>query len=110
MLNIELPVLSGRIQAARVVGEPALPFNFRNRRQSVSLAISPSLYFGNEIRVVAVEFSSDFMPQPANILNSRLTWLCYGNSTKHYSYSCIDYYNNHRSVVKHIVELYSPAR
>lgn len=98
--NIELPVLSGKIEAARVVGETVTKINFRNRRQSVSLSIPQSLNYGNEIRVVAVDFSSDFLPSPAEILDSRLTWLGYGNSTKHFSYACIDYYNNHRSVVK----------
>lgn len=98
--NIELPVLSGKIQAARVVGESAMKINYRNRRQSVSLTIPQSLYSGNEIRVVKLDFSIDFMPAPAEILDSRLTWLGYGNATKHFSYACIDYYNNHRSVVK----------
>jgi alpha-L-fucosidase len=98
--NIELPVLAGKIQAAQVVGETATKINFRNRRQSVSLTIPASLYYGNEIRVVAVDFSSDFIPAPAQVIDSRLTWLGYSNATKHYSYACIDYYNNHRSVVK----------
>lgn len=98
--NIELPLYSGKIMSASVVGEPASGVSFRNRRQSVSVTIPPSLYTGNDIRVVAVQFSSDFMPAPAKILDSRLTWLGYDNATKHFSYACIDYYNNHRSVVK----------
>ena len=67
--NIELPVLSGKIQAARVVGESAMKINYRNRRQSVSLTIPQSLYSGNEIRVVKLDFSIDFMPAPAEILD-----------------------------------------
>lgn len=98
--SIELPVHSGKIVSARVIGEASSNIVFRNRRQSVALTVPPSLWYGNEIRVIAVEFSHDFVPAPADVIDSRLTWLGYGNSIKHYSYACIDYYNNHRSVVK----------
>ncbi len=98
--QIELPVLSGKVTASWVLDEPGLKISTRKDRQVVSITIPQSLYMTGDIRVVAIEFSGDFQPQPENILDARLTWLGFRNANRHYSYACIDYYNNHRSVVK----------
>ncbi len=107
--NIELPVLSGKIISAHVIGESTSKIDFRNRGQSVSLTIPPSLWLGNEIRVIAVKFLGDFVPVQAEILDTRSTWFGFGNAIKHFSYACIDYYNNHRSVIKQSWNFTAPS-
>jgi alpha-L-fucosidase len=98
--QIELPLLSGKVISTWVPGEPGLKIFNRIQRQSVIVNIPQSLYMTSDIRVVAIKFSDDFQAQPEEILDTRLTWLGYRNAIRHYSYSCIDYYNNHPSVVK----------
>jgi alpha-L-fucosidase len=98
--SIELPVLSGKILRAHVLNNQQMQVPFRNRRNSVTLNLPAAIYSNPEIQVIAVEFSPDFKPAPGMITDARLTWLGYENATKHYSYSTIDYYNNHRSVVR----------
>lgn len=98
--SIELPVMSGKIIRAHILDNHQMQIPFRNRRNSVTLNIPAAVYSNPDIQVIAVEFSTDFKPAPGMITDTRLTWLGYGNATKHFSYSTIDYYNNHRSVVR----------
>ena len=97
---IELPVLTGKIVNARMMNNQQMELRFRNKRNSVSVTIPATVYANPEIQVVVVEFSPDFKPGTGMVTDAGLTWLGYENATKHYSYSTIDYYNNHRSVVR----------
>ena len=107
--TIELPVLSGKVTSAFVLNSPQMKIQLRNNRQSVTLTIPANIYSDGEIRVIVAEFTADFRVQPKNLLDSRLTYLGFGNATLHYSYACIDYYNNHRSVVKQSWNFTSPG-
>ena len=97
---IELPLLSGRALSAKVLDAPSHEIKIRNRRQAVTVEVPETLYADGEIRVIAVEFAAGFEPQPRRVTDARQEPLGFLNAVSHYSYACIDYYNNHRSVVK----------
>ena len=99
--DIELPVLAGKVVKAYPLGNPALKITARIRRQTVQVLVPQSLYTEGDIQVIAVEFLPGFKPHPGEITDTRLTYLGRGNATLHYSYACKDYYDNHRSVVRH---------
>lgn len=98
--TIDLPVRSGKIVQVRMLSNHQMKLPFRNRKNSVSINIPEAAYAQPDIQVIAAEFTSDFKPHPGRITDAGLTWLEYENATKHYSYSTIDYYNNHRSIVR----------
>jgi alpha-L-fucosidase len=97
---ISLPIHSGKIEAIRVLNHEQLNIQHRQRSGSVTLTLPQVLLDNEDIPVIAVEFSPDFLPDPGNVIDTRRTWLGYTNAAKQYSYSTIDYYNNHRSIIK----------
>lgn len=97
---VNLPLASGKIQKAFILSEPDVQLNCRIKKEELSITIPESVLNSNDIHVAVIEFTGDFAPKFQNIIDTRLTYLSFENATKHYSYECIDYYNNHRSIVK----------
>jgi alpha-L-fucosidase len=54
----------------------------------------------HSIHVIKIEFQGKYQIKPVVLPTAKMQTLNFQNAIKHYSYSCIDYYNNHRSVVK----------
>ncbi len=98
--QFELPGISGKIRKASLLHDPTTTFKTRYSKEVLQVIGSQSLYLNQEIQVIKLEFEEKFQIRPEKLLTGKKISLSFANSIKHYSYSCIDYYNNHRSIVK----------
>ena len=98
--TIELPLFSGKVESASMLGMPDHKIRVRNRRNVSVITLPLAASQRDGIRVVAVTMSKGYLPDPGDIIDPGLTFLGPDNATPHYSYACIDYYNNHRSLVR----------
>jgi alpha-L-fucosidase len=98
--QVDLPGLSGKIRLASLLHEPGTTFRTRYSNGVLQVIGLQSLYSNIDIQVIKLEFEGKFQISPEQLLTGKKISLTFTNSIKHYSYSCIDYYNNHRSIVK----------
>ncbi len=98
--NLELPGITGKIRQACLMADPKTVLNTRFDKGILNIRIPEGIYSKPDIQVVKLEFNGKYLLKPELLLSDREKNLDFHNAIKHYSYSCIDYYNNHRSVVK----------
>ncbi len=98
--GIVLPDISGKIRRTSFLNDDrtTLKTQIKNGKLTISVPDSPDQ--SSDIRVIKVEFEGKYRMAPEKVIRGKSITLNYLNSIRHYSYSCIDYYNNHRSVVK----------
>lgn len=106
--TIQLPLLSGKAESASLLGLPDQKIRIRNRRNVAELTLPTMTSFIDDIPVVVVSMSKGYVPDPGKVTDPGLTYLDMHNATPHYSYACIDYYNNHRSMVRQSWNFTSP--
>lgn len=106
--TIELPLLSGKVESASMLNMPNHKIRIRNRRNGSELTLPTMAFNNNDIPVIVVSMSKGYAPHPGTVTDPGLTYLDRHNATPHFSYSCIDYYNNHRSLVKQSWNFISP--
>ena len=97
---LELPGISGKIKKASLLHDPGTSFKTLYSKGNLQVIGAQSQYTDQEIRVIKLEFQGKFHLSPEQLLTGEKITLDFSNSIKHFSYSCIDYYNNHRSIVK----------
>lgn len=92
--------ITGKIKKATLLDEQGISLPHSASAGAINIRLSPELARDPEIRVVKLEFDGAYKVPPKRVLSGKPVILDFSNSLKHYSYSCIDYYNNHRSVVR----------
>lgn len=97
--TIVLPGISGKVKLASLLNDQKTVFTTKREKEKLSISIPLSMY-KDDIQVITIEFDGNFQVKPEQILPGTSGILDFHNAIKHYSYSCIDYYTNHRSVVK----------
>jgi alpha-L-fucosidase len=97
--TIVLPGISGKVRQASLLNNQKIVFTTKSEKDKLSISIPESLY-NNDIQVIEIEFAGNYQVKPEQVLTGKPITLDFHNAIKHYSYSCIDYYTNHRSVVK----------
>ncbi len=98
--NISLPNISGKIKKISLLTDIQTTLKSKAEKGKLTIPIPETLYQNPDIQVIKVEYEGKYQIKPENILAGKTIVLNFQNTTKHYSYSCIDYYNNHRSIVK----------
>ncbi len=98
--NIDLPLFSGRARNVYMLGNPEKRIPFSHSKNSLRLRPPADAFNENNYKVIVVEMTPGFVAMPGELLTATGQRLNWHNAIKHYSYSTIDYYNNHRSVVK----------
>ena len=99
-LNLELPGITGKIKKASLLADPKIAIRTLFSKGKLNVIVPQTVYSKPDIQVVKLEFDGKYQLKPEQLLWDRELTLDFHNAIKHYSYSCIDYYNNHRSVVK----------
>ena len=102
MNNLVLPGISGKVKQTTLLTDPKVHFKTQNSKDGLCITIPEAFYKQPEFQVVRLEFTGDFELLPEQLIAGKDVTLDFHNSIKHYSYSCIDYYNNHRSVVREV--------
>lgn len=97
---LELPGIRGKIKKASLLHDRGTSFSTRYSKGVLQVTGTQSHYTDQDIQVIRLEFQEKYLLTPGQLLTGKDITLHFSNATKHYSYSCIDYYNNHRSVVK----------
>ncbi len=98
--EISLPGISGKIKNIALLTDPKTTFKAKSAKGNMQLSIPESQFQPAAIQVVKIEFAEKYKLIPEQVISGKSITLNFRNSIKHYSYSCIDYYNNHRSVVQ----------
>lgn len=98
--ELTLSGIQGKVKKASLLNDPSQAFTTTYSGGKLRIAVPGQAFQGKEIQVLKLEFTGTYQLAPENPLTGKYISLDFLNSIKHYSYSCIDYYNNHRSVVK----------
>ena len=98
--NIVLQGISGQIRKVSLLNDPQSTLKIKTAKEGLTIFTPEKLYLNTDYQVIVVEFNGIFHLQPEQLLTDKNIMLDFHNTIKHYSYSCIDYYNNHRSIVK----------
>ena len=98
--ELSLSGITGKIRKASLLNDPAQAFHTTFSGGKLRIIVPAAAFPEKEIQVLKLEFASPYQLAPENLLTGKSISLDFQNAIKHYSYSCIDYYNNHRSVVK----------
>lgn len=98
--NIVLPGISGKLKKVSLLNDSKTILKAKREKEGVTIPTPYQLFQNNNIQVIVVEFDGIYQLQPEQLLTGRSITLDFQNSIQYYSYSCIDYYNNHRSTVK----------
>jgi alpha-L-fucosidase len=88
------------LKQASLLTDPKTRFHTSHHDGKLKIDVPESLFTKSGIQVIRLEFSGSFQLQPEQLITGKNIRLDFHNAIKHYSYSCLDYYNNHRSVVK----------
>ena len=75
-------------------------FKTKKEKDNLVIPVSEGMFQKHSIQVIKIEFQGNYLIKPVVLPAVKELTLNFQNAIKHYSYSCIDYYNNHRSVVK----------
>jgi len=98
--DLVLNDISGKIKQVSLLNQPSVKIKTKAERNKLTLSVPETLFQKDDFKVIKVEYEGAFTILPMNILEGKSIVLDLTNSMKHYSYSCIDYYNNYRSTVK----------
>jgi alpha-L-fucosidase len=98
--NIVLPGISGQIKQASLLNDTKTIFKTKYEKNSLTVSIPESLFQNPEIQVIVLEFKGKYLLAPEQVITGNPVTLDFHNSIKYYSFSCIDYYNNYRSIVR----------
>ncbi|OFX59530.1 MAG: hypothetical protein A2066_11145 [Bacteroidetes bacterium GWB2_41_8] len=98
--SLILKGISGKIKQVSLLNQPTIKFRTKADKGNLTIAVPETLFQKDDFKVIKVEFAEGFKVKPENIFEGNNITLNLSNSLKHYSYSCIDYYNNFRSTVK----------
>ena len=96
---IELSGIKGKIQKAFLLSQPNRNLTTHSGGSTLKIELPDQSYAQKEIQVVKLEFKQPYQLLPEQLISDIPPTLNFHNAIKHYSYSCIDYYNNHRSIV-----------
>lgn len=100
--NIVLDGISGKVKSVFIIGNSNTTFKAIRDKGSISISIPENLFKKEDIQVIVLEFDGKYQMKPEGLFTGKKINLNFHNAIKHYSYSCIDYYNNHRSIVKQL--------
>jgi len=100
--KIVLSGISGNVLAVNILGDNKLKIKATPKNGDLIVTLPTALFKKDEFNIVEIQFKNQFSVKPKNILSTNNKILTINNSTKLYSYSCIDYYNNFRSIVKQV--------
>jgi alpha-L-fucosidase len=92
--------ISGKIRQVTLLNQPTFKFKIKAEKENLTITVPETWFEDDDIKVIKVEFAGDYKVKPDNIIQGNNISLNLSNAIKHYSYSCIDYYNNYRSTVK----------
>jgi alpha-L-fucosidase len=92
--------ISGKIKQVTLLNQPTEKFKTKAEKGDLVISVPDAVFQNDDFKVIKVEFAGEFKIRPENIIEANNNSLTLSNSLKHYSYSCIDYYNNYRSIVK----------
>ncbi len=98
--SILLPGISGQIRKVTLLNDPQSTLKIKSQKDNLTIFTPEKLFLNTDYPVIVVDFNGKYTLKPEQLLKGKNIALDYHNSIKHYSISCIDYYNNHRSIVK----------
>jgi alpha-L-fucosidase len=98
--TIVLPGISGNLKNAVLMDNQKSIFKTKKEKDNLVIPVSEGMFQKHSIQVIKIEFQGNYLIKPVVLPAVKELTLNFQNAIKHYSYSCIDYYNNHRSVVK----------
>ena len=98
--SITLPGISGSIKEISTLNNPTTVIKSKYKKEGLTVTFPDTLYQKPEIQVIVIEFKNKFQLKPEQLVSGKSISLDFHNAIKHYSYSCIDYYNNFRSIVR----------
>ena len=98
--SLILKGITGKIKQVSLLSQPTVKFRTKADKENLTIAVPGTWFQNDDFKVIKVEFAGTFKIKPENVLEGNNISLNLSNSLKHYSYSCIDYYNNFRSIVK----------
>ena len=99
-VGIVLPGISGQIKKVSLLNDPKSTLKTKSGKENLTIFTPEKLYHSTDYQVIVVEYNGKYHLMPEQLLTGKNITLDYHNSIKHFSYACIDYYNNHRSIVK----------
>lgn len=100
--KIVLQGISGNVLSANILGNKMMKIKAELKNGNMMVTVPSELFKNNDFNTVEIQFKDPFSVKPETTLNQADRMLTINNSTKYYSYSCIDYYNNFRSIVKQV--------
>lgn len=98
--TITLPGISGKIKKVSVMNDPNTSVVSGKGKDNIRITVPVTLFRNHDFKVVVIEFEGMFHLKPEQLLTGKNSAPDFHNAIKHYSYSCIDYYNNYKSIVK----------
>jgi alpha-L-fucosidase len=97
--NIVLSGISGKIKQLSLLTQPTVKFKTKVDKEKLTITVPETMFQDDDIQVIKIEFAAAYKVRPESIIEGNTISLNLSNALKHYSYSCIDYYNNYRSIV-----------
>ena len=98
--TIVLPGISGKLKKVVLMDDQKSVFKTKTEKGNLVVPVSEGMFQSHNIQVIAIDFDERYLLQPEQLLTGKTVTLDFQDAIKHYSYSCTDYYTNHRSVVK----------
>lgn len=98
--TLNLDGIGGKIKNASLLSEPKIVFATQSTGNRLKIKVPEKYFRPNDLQVIKVEMAAPYRLTPEKLITDQNPLLNFHNAIKHYSYACIDYYNNHRSVVK----------
>jgi len=98
--SIVLPGITGKLKKVSLLNDSKTILKVKKEKEGIIIPTPDQLFQSDNIQVIVVEFDGTYQLKPEQLLKGESITLDLQNSIQHYSYSCIDYYNNHRSTVK----------
>jgi len=98
--SFTLTGISGQIKKISLLNDNKSILKVKTNREGLTLFTPEKIYNSKDYQVIVIEFNGIYQLKPEQLLTGKDIALDFHNSIKHFSYACIDYYNNHRSIVK----------
>ena len=98
--QINISGVSGKIKMASLLGDAKIVLRTGFNKGILEVIIPYAAYSGSDFRVIKLEFLDPIQVKPEQPISGNNICLDFQHALKYYSYSCIDYYTNYRSVVK----------
>ena len=98
--TIVLSGISGKLKYATMMDDQKTILKAKAEKENLVITVPDGIFQKHSFQVIKIEFERKFQIKPVLLPIAKMQTLNFQNAIKHYSYSCIDYYNNHRSVVK----------